>query len=65
MLDHISNQTIRSCVEALVQMNREGDVDGILSLVGALDEATGSPVGEILLAGAAQIGKAASEKPGS
>lgn len=39
-------------------MNREGDVDGILSLVGALDEATDGPAGEVLLAASAQIGKA-------
>lgn len=63
MFDHISNETIRSCLEALVQMNREGDVDGILSLVGALDEATDSPAGEILLVATAQIGKATLKKP--
>ena len=63
MFDHISNETIRSCLEALVQMNREEDTDGILSLVGALDEATDSPAGEVLLAGAAQIAKAPVKKP--
>jgi hypothetical protein len=58
MLDHISNETARACLEALLQMNREGDVDGSLSLVNALEQATKSPAGEILLRASAQVGKA-------
>jgi hypothetical protein len=58
MLDHISNETARVCLEALLQMHREGDVDGILSLVNALEEATEGPAGEILLRASAQVGKA-------
>jgi hypothetical protein len=58
MLDHISNETARACLEALLQMHREGDVDGILSLVNALEEATEGPAGEILLRASAQVAKA-------
>jgi hypothetical protein len=63
MLYHISNEMVRACLEALLQMNREGDVDGILSLVNALEEATEGPAGEILLSPSAQVGKAAVRTP--
>jgi len=58
MFDNISNETARACLEALTQLHREGDKDAILSFVNALDDAKNSPMGEVMLSGLAQIGKA-------
>ena len=57
MLYNISDETVRSWLEALVQLHREGDVDALLSFVSALEEAADKPYGELLLSAAAQIGK--------
>lgn len=45
MLDHITDHTARACLEALVQLHREGDGDAILSFVGGLEGAAGNPIG--------------------
>ena len=58
MFDHISDDTARSCLECLVQLHREGDTKTILSIVGGLDDAAGNPMGEMLLQGIVEIGKA-------
>ncbi len=62
MFNHVSEETARSCLESLVQLNREGDVDAILSFIGVLDEAADNPIGEVLLSAVAQIGKAPAQK---
>lgn len=62
MLDHISDGTVRSCLEALVRLNQEGDVDAILSFVCTLEEALLNPFAELLLSAAAQVGRMPNQK---
>jgi hypothetical protein len=57
MLNHISNTTARACLEALAQLHRENDKDAILSLADAIDDAVDNPLGEMMLAMLAQVGK--------
>lgn len=58
MFNSISNETARACLEALVQLHREGDTDAILSFVGGLEDAANNPMADMMLGMFAQIGKA-------
>ena len=62
MFDHLSEDTIRSSLECLVQLHREGDTKAILSIVGGLDDAADNPMGEMLLQGIVAIGKSPTRK---
>ncbi|SNR48457.1 hypothetical protein [Puniceibacterium sediminis] len=59
MLDHISDQTARACLEALVQLRRENDNAAILSFVAGLEDAVDGPMADMMLGMLAQLGKAA------
>lgn len=58
MFDHISPETCRACLEALVQLHREQDGKGVHSFLCGLEDAAESPYGDMTLAMLAQIGKA-------
>lgn len=57
MLDHISCNTARACLEGLVQLHREENEEAILSFVSALEDAVGNPLGEMLMATLARVVK--------
>ncbi len=57
MLDHISNKTTRACLEALVQLHREEDWDAILAFISGLEDATDSPLGDMMMTTLSYVAK--------